>query len=247
MTKLGVVCCAGLLSLAVFASCAGDDKVKTARDTDAGAGGLEAGTGGDVGAGGSSSPAAGEGGTALAVAGEGGAQVSGSAGEGGVATSGSAGEGGSIGGSADAGAGGASLGCPAQPGTFSYSCADIAGQWSPVYDLLNTRFVLDVSSLEFRIVSGSLSFHISYADGTQCGTVNVQGSANKAIAPVAQEFIPTTERITDFDLVDACGSHHVFDEAGAPNCYEISGSNSFQTQVLSCSASVTNTCPAACQ
>jgi hypothetical protein len=242
MSKLGVACGAAFLSFGMFAACAGDDEVKHARDTDAGAGGLEAGTGGDVGAGGSSSPAAGEGGTAVAAAGEGGATMSGSAGDGGVALAG-----GGVGGSAEAGAGGASLDCPEQPGSFTYSCADIVGQWSPVYDKLGTRFVLDVSSLEFPIVSGSLSFQISFADGTQCGTVNVTRSGGNAVAAVAQEFTPTTERITDFDLVDACGSHHVFDEAGAPNCYEISGSDSFQTQALTCSGTVTNTCPAACE
>lgn len=244
MTKLGVLCSAALLTVGVVVSCAGDEQAKKAQDEEAGAAGMSAsaGAGATADSGGSASEP-GEGGQPPSV--EGGAGGSGGVP---VAQGGAGGMSSSEGGAA----GGPTYDCPAQPGTFSYGCALVAANpnqqldnWSPTFDPETNTFSLDVSSLPFPIVSGTISSIFYTTDAESCGgspitagdgtvSVNIGGLGGPAVTAIA---------ITDFQLVDVCGQHHDYDPVGVA-CWRLTGNAEAGFQ-MACEGAG-DPCPAEC-
>lgn len=89
--------------------------------------------------------------------------------------------------------------------------------WAPVWNTLQARFELNVSSLPFPIASGTVSYFVNNADFQECGTVDVQVSGGMVFAPVTinnLSLVPTNVRISTFSLMDVCGNRRDFCSAG---------------------------------
>lgn len=152
-----------------------------------------------------------------------------------------------MGGNGEAGSGGAPLDCPAQPGSFTYSCAEIVSAWTPTFDSNTGRYELHVDDLEFPIVSGTLNYFYEDSEpNVGCGTGAVTGEGTTAVMTAELQFFnPSVGRITAFDLVDACGSHHVFDQTGVA-CNELRGGGFDGVFALTCFQPAVN-CPGECE
>jgi hypothetical protein len=92
-----------------------------------------------------------------------------------------------------------------------------------------------------------VNFFYSGIDAFQCGTtLDVQSDGIDVTAQVPLEFTPSQIRIADFDFIEACGSHHVFDEIGVA-CNELAGFAGSGSVSLNCQPVAGNSCPAACE
>lgn len=242
MRPSSLLLCAGLITLGAFAACGSDDGTKKNQDGEAGAGAADSGSGGDVNSAGSNSPAGGEGG------------VPGAAGQGGSAPVAMGGEGGAIEGGTggvpvggEGGMGGVPLNCPAQPTTVQHSCGEITELFGPSLDLETGELSLNIASLEYPIVSGSITYFDQNGDDIVCATsTDVSGEGNDVTAQLVLRAGATYVRISAVDLVDGCGDRHVFDPNGVPACNELIASGGNGSTSLNCATSFPSTCPAAC-
>ncbi len=232
----------GLLAFVLATSCAGDEKVKTDNDGEAGqAGDAAGGSGGSEQAGGGQSQP--EGGTGVISGGEGGMAGGSAAGSdaGGAAGAGQ-------GGLAQGGAGGAGVDCPAQPGEFSFKCGEVSEGWSPYYDPALNQFVLDVASLPFPIASGTSQYFADFGEGTDCGAGPVEVQGSLVVIPLSTSQVDLyAVQLTDFTLTDVCGNTLRYDPNGTfPDCNALESiPEGSGVQALSCVA-WGGTCPGQC-
>jgi hypothetical protein len=153
---------------------------------------------------------------------------------------------GGAGGAGEGGGGGVPFDCPAEPGTIQYSCGELTALGAPAFNLGTGAFVVNLASLTVPLASGSVSYFYSGADSQQCGaTTVVQSSGSDVTALVPLEFPPSFVRIADFDFVDVCGSHHVYEPIGVI-CNELTGSAGSGSISLNCAQSPGPGCPAQC-
>jgi len=241
MRSFAALGCAGLVVVSIVVACAGDD-AKHVRAGDGGGAGRDEGGAAGLGHGG------GKGDPMLGGAGAttGGARVGGG-GMGGVPEiSGEGGTGAPAPGS-DGGAGGA-VACEREVDQ-NYTCVEVEADWAPVWNTLQRRFELNVSSLPFPIARGTVSYFVNNADFQECGAVEVQVTGDFVYAPVTINNVgltPTNARISTFSLVDVCGNHRDFAPQGAPQCNDLRGDGFSGSWPLTCNTRSDANCPAAC-
>lgn len=245
MRTFALLGCVGMVVTSIVVACAGDDAKHVRNGDGGGAGRGEGGAAGVGHGGGEANPTQGGAGAGAVTGGAG--AVTGGGGAGGAhEPSGEGGTGAPAPGS-DGGSGGA-ITCEREVDQ-NYACTEVETAWAPVWNSLQARFELDVTSLPFPIASGTLSYFVNNADFQECGTVDVQVNGNLVYAPITitnVKLSPTNARITTFSLIDVCGNHRDFDPRGVPNCNDLRGSGNFENWALTCNTRAAAICPEVC-